>query len=340
MNLVDEIIMFLYTNFQVNPMQYVSYEQIFSHISESQIQISESEFFSTIPYLIEKNYIIEEAGHYRIARGGIKYAESLLSKDYEQASSKNRLFSSYTLFVAIFGIIVILIITFMESNDLILKTAQTNVWWYTIFATILGVLVNLVFSLLVDLINNKLLSDILKNIRNNISIESKKWFASVNLRISKISYIGSYLVKKVIPSINSLLSKIWFFLIVSPIKYLANRIIAPKWYKQKGVIDPGLIEVSLAVTAIIIALPAFSTANIFYMGWFRIISVALSIYVSLSFIDLYAKDRGSTSSTVLLSPISDGPFFLLSWVIIIGALLAIIAFLFSGAITPGEAGGV
>jgi len=65
-------------------------------------------------------------------------------------------------------------------------------------------------------------------------------------------------------------------------------------------------------------------------SWLRTISVAVPTTVSLWYIDLYAKDKGSKSLFVLLSPIGDGPFFLLGWAIFLGSLFAIFVFASSG----------
>lgn len=106
-----------------------------------------------------------------------------------------------------------------------------------------------------------------------------------------------------------------------------GRLKVPKWYRGTGAIDPGLIEVSLAITAVIIAVPAFgseSGASYAQLGFFRplfVVAEFISTYVSITLINLYAKDRGSTSIHVLLGPIVDGPFFLLSWAVILGFLI-------------------
>jgi len=145
-------------------------------------------------------------------------------------------------------------------------------------------------------------------------------------QVIETSRIGEYLLEEVLPAAGQVLARGWL-LIVAPIRAFWAKVKAPKWYKDKGAIDPGLIEVSLAVTAIIIALPALvlredvSEQRLIGLRLFRIASEAIPIGVSVNLIDLYAKDKGSRSYHVLLNPIEDGPFFFLSWAILVAFVI-------------------
>jgi len=112
----------------------------------------------------------------------------------------------------------------------------------------------------------------------------------------------------------------------------ASKFSAPKWYHHEGAIDPGLIEVSLAVTTVLIALPSFVNPNIpvdqaNFIKAFRFLGELIPTFTSISLLDRYAKSKGAKSVHILFSPIQDGPFFLLGWSIVIGfVVIAVITF--------------
>jgi hypothetical protein len=211
---------------------------------------------------------------------------------------------------------------------------SSEVWAESVIGVILGALLAISVSLLRKLppymlalqriLHEKVLQAISQSL-NRILSTIADWIERVRAGIIEVSRTGEYLVEKVLPAIVGGLTEA-LLLIAAPLESFWKELEAPKWYQEKGAIDPGFIEVSLAVTAIVIALPALATGEVIELGWFRILSVALPTGVSILFIDLYAKDKGSSSLNVLLSPIGDGPFFLLSWAILMVSIFAIITF--------------
>jgi hypothetical protein len=105
----------------------------------------------------------------------------------------------------------------------------------------------------------------------------------------------------------------------------AGKCHTPKWYhNNKDAIDPGLIEVSLAVTAVLIALPSFvdpsiTVEQVNLIKGFRFFGEAIPTITSISLLDRYAKNKGAKSIHILLSPIEDGHSF--SRMVIVGFIL-------------------
>ena len=83
---------------------------------------------------------------------------------------------------------------------------------------------------------------------------------------------------------------------------------------------------ALAVTALTTALPSIITGQGIELpqsAGFRavlVLGVLIPAFTSITLLNLYAKDKGSKSRHILLSPIADGPFFLLGWSIVIGPI--------------------
>jgi len=140
------------------------------------------------------------------------------------------------------------------------------------------------------------------------------------------------LVSAVSLSTLGVLSSIATFLgkVITPIgRWLAkglHKLRVPKWYQSGVVVDPGLIEVALAVTALTTALPSIITSQGIELpqsAAFRavlVLGVLIPAFTSITLLNLYAKGKGSKSRHILLSPIADGPFFLLGWSIVIGPI--------------------
>ncbi len=166
-----------------------------------------------------------------------------------------------------------------------------------------------------------------------------KYYSSPSVIFLYIGEISSFLLR-IARNVIIIIVKI----IVFPFQYVWEKVQSPKWYKKEGAIDIGLIEVAVASTAIIIALPFFVDIPvipglpIFRENEFEIvraISVAIPTFASISLLNLYAKEKGSNSAHVLLGFFEDGPFFLLAWSIVIGYIL--IAFvLFGSSFTSGN----
>ena len=129
MKLNDEIVLYLYRTGRTAPLQYVSYNQLYSNIIQSQGRVSENDFTSSLRYLVGKKYIQEEAAHYRIMSEGDEYAQILLNPpvDYtresfhEQRRSnevqwKNFIVAIAALVVACIGILVTLIISNIRTE--------------------------------------------------------------------------------------------------------------------------------------------------------------------------------------------------------------------------------
>ena len=133
--------------------------------------------------------------------------------------------------------------------------------------------------------------------------------------------IKSLIDKRLSPQINDLLEEV------------SKKIKAPKWYNKKAsTIDPGLIEVSVAITAATIALPSLISPNnsagfanlLMYLSFF---GEAVSTFTSIYLLDRYAKNKGSKSKHILFDPFSDGPFFLLGWsIVIVFIIISIVVF--------------
>lgn len=111
---------------------------------------------------------------------------------------------------------------------------------------------------------------------------------------------------------------------------------APKWYHNNpDAIDPGLIEVAIAITAVIIALPSLVTLDISanqasLLKFFRFFGEFIPTVASISLLDRYAKNKGSKPKHILLAPIADGSFFLLGWSIVLVFLIISAVVLFAG----------
>lgn len=161
-----------------------------------------------------------------------------------------------------------------------------------------------------------------KTVQNLVSVETQA--SRMSIILSKALYnSGSTLVIGFRNSIQ---------ILESMINILVNKLRGPKWYhNNENAIDPGLIEVSLAVTAVLIALPTYiepritaEQASLF--NTFRFIGEAIPTITSIGLLNRYAKNKGAKSIHILLSPIEDGPFFFLGWSIVIGFVLIAIVF--------------
>jgi hypothetical protein len=93
MKLSDELIIYLYKVSRATPMQYVSYNQLYSQIRQSHGPIPENEFTAALRYLVGKKYVQEDTAHYRIMSEGEEYTQNLLSPpiDYGQKSYHEQL---------------------------------------------------------------------------------------------------------------------------------------------------------------------------------------------------------------------------------------------------------
>lgn len=211
---------------------------------------------------------------------------------------------------------------------------NTSTWTQSFVGVLLGALFPILISLSIRFLSrtNILQSRLFKEINllfSRINTLVEKWLDSLQKQVSQVTRIWEKVVDRILLFVTNIILGLWG-VIVALIKSLQSSIQTPKWYKNQGAIDPGLIEVSLAITAIVIAVPVFANNALVGDSWLRIISVAIPTGVSLSFIDLYAKDKGSKSIFVLLSPIGDGPFFFLGWAILIVSFFAIIVFAYLG----------
>ena len=86
----------------------------------------------------------------------------------------------------------------------------------------------------------------------------------------------------------------------------------PKWYKTPNAIEPGLIEVSIAVTAVLVALPV---PEVSVMKVLKLTSEIISIIISIGMLNRYAQSKGSTTH-ILINPFENGPVFFLGWSIL------------------------
>lgn len=211
--------------------------------------------------------------------------------------------------------------------------AEPRIWTEVIAGVLVAVILATLASLqkLLSMSMQRCLKYILENIPDRVDrvrshfdrVHSavKDSLELVRSQVIEVSRIGRYTLQ-VLTATGQVSAQVWL-LIVAPIKAFWAKYKAPKWYKNKGVIDPGLIEVSLAVTAIMVALPALvlggnvSEQRLAGLGFLRIASLGIPTGVSINFINLYTKDKGSRSLHVLFGPIEDWPFFLLSWTILV-----------------------
>ena len=98
-----------------------------------------------------------------------------------------------------------------------------------------------------------------------------------------------------------------------------EKIKAPKWYiKKPSTIEPGLIEVSVAITAATVVLPSLISLNTpegyaIFLKCLCFLGQAVSAFTSIYLLDRYAKNKGTKSIHILFDPLSDGPFFFLGW---------------------------
>lgn len=197
-----------------------------------------------------------------------------------------------------------------------------------------SILVDVLSGLTIGVLGNLLTNLVSKNIRTLATLQKvdaflERMIVSIKARISTAAHFWDAILNKIILFGSYVVLGIYRF-IASLLRSLQNKFLAPRWYKNPNAIDPGLIEVSLAITAIVIAVPVLTDNQLVVNGWIRIISVAISTGVSLSLMELYAKQRGSRSFSILFSPFEDGPLFFLAWGVIVCTIFVVIAFMTSG----------
>ncbi len=197
-----------------------------------------------------------------------------------------------------------------------------------------GVVVNILLAYVPKIVDAGLenlanaLMDLAKLTRSSLEKLAKSLQNQINNQTTKLFGI----ITAFTASTTLFIRKILFFIIETSSQKIKGFVAyskAPRWYRQKGAIDPGLIEVSLAVTAVIIAGPSLLSSDTptLTITVIRFVAEAMSIFTSISLLDLYSKDKGANSN-ILLSPIESGPFFILGWSIIIGLIvLGLLTFL-------------
>lgn len=190
---------------------------------------------------------------------------------------------------------------------------------------LIGVLANILFDLIITRISGRIfaelakaLSELAENIQSFLASIARSLQGTINDQTNKFIEVTT----KITASLTLFVSDVLVAIISIPpqiINNISGRLRHPKWYHQKGAIDPGLIEVSLAITAVIVAIPSIfeSIPSSDLLIWLRFIGEAVSIFTSISLLNLYSRDKGANSH-ILISPFDSGPFFFLGWSIILG----------------------
>jgi hypothetical protein len=165
--------------------------------------------------------------------------------------------------------------------------------------------------------------------------------SEVIVRVNRVVVIVLLYISRVILVFLSILGRLLNISVVQPIVFIIDKINKPKWYHKTNAIDPGLVQVSLAVTAVLVALPSFISPNIYAQQAniftnFRFLTEAIPTLISISLLDRYAKNKGSKSIHILLSPIDDGPFFFIGWSIVMGLVFIAVITLQIGLPIAGD----
>ena len=232
--------------------------------------------------------------------------------------------------------------------------SNSDIWQNTLIAMIMGAVAAILFSTLkaqfskldfqaIIVSTNAIFLSIEGGFKKTIT-NLKKWLTNLWFRAVRISNILLSSILKIflfivaLPLIPFVIVIFLLILLIQLIRYFVIKLIkwnadslAQKWYNGKGVIEPGLIEVSIGIMAAVIAIPALvetepSNYDI-YLNILRTICIAITMFTSLYFIELYAREKGFTSDySIAVSLKEGGPFFWLTWLILLGSISAIIPF--------------
>ncbi|MBN8579935.1 MAG: hypothetical protein J0L96_04625 [Anaerolineae bacterium] len=213
------------------------------------------------------------------------------------------------------------------------KAFSSNISFITaIVMNIGGVVFGVIVNIFIEWLSTRILGNrymklvaVLNNLAENVQSSFESIAQSLRDQIDDQSSKFVEIITSFSIDLSLFTSNILVSIINAPPQFISSivsKLRAQKWYHQKGAIDPGLIEVSLAVTAVIVASPSI-IETIFttdFFLWLRFIAEAVSIFTSISLLNLYSRDKGAVSH-ILIAPFENGPFFFLGWSIILGLVI-------------------